>query len=295
MPHFTATLFGAVFFTEFSPMSGFRRLVFCRGAVGTLLAAACILTATQGMAASSTEENYAPVGTAFFEEGQPPLDRLLLLGGSRNGVWYRHADLPVAIQGVTVTPENAMDFENGEDVSCDARIAVPGQSLTLYDQEGKQNEVSIRRTLFFTHPNTGEMFIAAEFTQPVQPGSGLIVGLHGGWDAMPVKTNRTEEAESITFSVGGSDGVRTFSVVLTRARTEEGELFFRNEVVADGKIYETGSVYTGDPQAVSGFFIDLDGDGVMEFVLHAKDIAYSTALAFTADGPRAVMSLDFGN
>jgi hypothetical protein len=249
------------------------------------------------MAAPFAKGPYAPVGMAFSENSQTPWNRLFLLGGSQGGTWFRHTDLTITVQGVAVTPENAMDFENGEDLPCETLLAAPGLTFALYGADGKKGESVIKRTLFFTHPAAGELFLAVEFENFLEFERGLIVGINGDWDAMPVKTNRVEDEGSITFSTTGvRDDSPASSVVLTRTVDSEGETFFKGEQVIGGKIYDAGSFYTDDPQTVAGFFIDLNGDGVMEFVISVQGIAGSAGVfVVEPDAAKEVMYLDFGD
>ncbi len=238
---------------------------------------------------------YSPVGITFADDsGQVP-DRLLLLGGSRNGTWFRHTSLPIMVQGTLITAQNAMDFDTGEDVPCETPLA-SSQTMELYTIDGRIGQVQADGTVFFTHPSSGEIFIATEFANPKYAGRGLIVAVNGKWNAMPVKTSRTEEDGSITFSTTDEHDNSFASVVLSKTKSSEGEVNYKGEVVVQGKIFDAGNFYTDDPQEIAGFFIDLNGDSRMEFIIHIQGIAGSASVfSIAPEGVTEVMNLDFGD
>jgi hypothetical protein len=240
--------------------------------------------------------DYHPV---VFSLGWDSGVTLWLMGGFKEGKWYEHTALPVMVNGRAITPEEGIDLD--EPAACSTPFIHEGMSLTFYSPEGRKIESrTVKGTKYSCSPASLETFIDVEITETfeVPPGS-LFVGVEEGWNAVTAPTRRKAEKENVAFTWESPEPPASLSVTFSPV-AGGSEKMYRGVLAWGEKNLELTDVYAEGENELEGFFIDLNGDGRVEFVLYSRNVGgFVSAFELNLDrdplSAAEVLSLDLGD
>ena len=225
-----------------------------------------------------------------------------LMGGSREGKWYEHTALPIMVNGRAITPEEGIELE--EPVPCSTPLVRRGMRLVFYSPEGQRiGSRTVRGTKYSCSAASSETFIDVEVTETEElkmTPSALSIGVSDEWNAVGAPTRRKVEKESIVFDLESPELPARLSVMFSPVVDEQSERIYRGVLIWGEKISDLTDVYVEEEKELAGFFIDLNGDGRVEFLLHSQNIGgFVSAFELDLDqeNPSAteVLSLDRGD
>jgi hypothetical protein len=256
-----------------------------------MLAILCIPTEI-----GAEERDYRPV--VFAWEWNSGIS-MWLMGGFKEGKWYEHTALPIMVDGRAISPEEGIELE--EPVPCSTPLVRKGMLLAFYSPDGRKiGSRTVKGTKYSCSPASSETFIDVETTETekfeASPGS-MFIGVGDGWNAMTTPTRRRVEKESIVFALESSEPPANLSVTFSPAVDEENEKMYRGVLAWGEKNLDLVDVYV-EEEELEGFFVDLNGDGRVEFVLHSRNIGgFISAFELNLDRgtPSEVLSLDLGD
>ena len=106
------------------------------------------------------------------------------------------------------------------------------------------------------------------------------------------------EKENIVFDLASAE--LPLSVTFSPIVGEQNENIYRGVLTWGEEILDLTDVYVEEEKELEGFFIDLNGDGQVEFVLHSQNIGgfiSAFELNLNRENPSAaeVLSLDLGD
>jgi hypothetical protein len=216
-----------------------------------------------------------------------------LLGAFRDGGWTAHTGQPILAGGRAIDPEEALEMP--EPVACVTPLLKRGEELAFYSAEGKKIGIaSVRETWYSVSAASMESFIDVETDGPEMPARVPIVGVGDGWNATPVPTVRAGNDDRITFTAGSGDG--KMLAAFLPAVDEYGEMLYRGAVTFGGKTWPLTGADVETPDELEGFFIDLNGDGRMEFLVCCRGTAGFVAVFELGDaGVTEVLVLDLSD
>ncbi len=240
--------------------------------------------------AEAAEAAYRPVVFAYVWKDSES-SGALLIGGFRDGTWYRHTDLPILVNGRAITPEEGIQLSDA--VPCTTALLEAGEKLAFYSPGGKLPEVATVKGLKYScSAASTETFIDVETDGLAIPAQTLCIGLADGWDALPTATRRTTDNGRITFAAETDRAKATF----LPAVDEYGGAVYRGMIEYAGKTWPLTDADAETKDSIDGLFIDLNGDGRMEFVMYSSTIAgFVVAWDLTEEGPRETLTLDLGD
>ena len=240
---------------------------------------------------------YCPVLFArFWEES----NMMFLLGGFKDGTWYTHKTLPITVQGETVDLKNPPLPQNDEMLVCSTPLLSPGTTFALYTSEGQEKEPVACRQLGFSFMHVSketmiDVLLDRNLSRPVEK---LLIGVNGEWNALLAPTTRTDKEGLLTFAADLDARGNTAEVALKLTEKDESLLVYEGSVRVGGRevrLSDPMSVYVEKVQDIEAFFLDLNGDGRMEFVLYAGGPACSIeAYDLTEDAATSVFFVDLG-
>ena len=190
-----------------------------------------------------------------------------LMGGFGEGKWYEHTALPILVDGQAVTPEEGI--EPDEPVVCTTPLVHEGTRLVFYSIEGqKVGSQTVKRTQYFYNPASSETFIGVETVEAeLEMPSSAMLGVGDGWDAVIAPTRRKTEKENVAFTLDSLPLSVTFSPTFD----EYGEKFYEGTLISGVQRFLLTNAYVEEEKELKGFFIDLNGDGHVEFVLYVQN------------------------
>jgi hypothetical protein len=223
-----------------------------------------------------------------------------LMGGSRDGKWYEHTALPIMVDGRAVTPEEGIEL--AEPVACDTPLIREGTRLVFYSVDGRNiGSRTVKGMKYSCSPASSETFIDVEMVETEMlkmPPDTMSIGVGGDWNAVSAPTRRKAEKGSIVFTLDSPEP--PLSVTFSPAVGEYGEKIYKGVLIWGGKTLELTDAYVEEERDLEGFFIDLNGDGGVEFVFHSQNIggfvaAYKLTLDRENPSVTEVLSLDLGD
>ena len=265
-----------------------KKILIRMGILSILTLTAAFLS---GAVAEAADTAYRPVVFAYLWEGSEG-PGALLIGGFRDGTWYRHIDLPILVNGRAITPEEGIQLSDA--VPCTTALLAVGENLAFYSPNGKLAGVAtVEGTKYSCSAASTESFIDVE-TDATIPAQTLCIGVADGWDALPSPTRRATGDDRIIFDTG-ADSTKTTATFLP-AVDEYGGAIYRGTIEYAGKSWPLTDADAETKDSIDGIFIDLNGDGRMEFVMYSRTIAgFVAAWDLTQEGPKETLILDLGD
>jgi len=249
------------------------------------------LCAARAAETETKEEGYRPVVFSYVWDTSENYGAWLL-GAFRDGGWLTHTALPVLANGRAVSPEESLEI--ADPIVCTTPLLERGTKLAFYSPNGKIGIASVKETRYSVSAASAESFIDVETDGPELPARTPVVGVGDGWNATPLPTKRTESEDRVIFAAGSGGG--GMSATFLSALDEDGEKIYRGTIAFGGKTWPLTDVSVGTPGELDGFFIDLNGDGRMEFLIYCQGIAGFIAAFETGDaGAVEILALDLGD
>jgi hypothetical protein len=256
-----------------------------------MLAILCIPTEI-----GAEERDYRPV--VFAWEWDSGIS-MWLMGGFKEGKWYEHTALPIMVDGRAITPEEGTELE--EPVACSTPLVREGTRLAFYSSDGRKIGFrTVQGTKYSCSAASSETFIDVEMAEAedltISP-SAISIGVGEGWNAVSALTRRKVEKENIVFDLEPLP----LSVTFSPAVDEYGERIYKGVLIWGEKIFNLTDAYVEEEKELKGFFIDLNGDGRVEFILHSQNIGgFVSAFELNLDrgensSVTEVLSLDLGD
>ncbi|MDR2179386.1 MAG: hypothetical protein LBP21_03665 [Synergistaceae bacterium] len=221
-----------------------------------------------------------------------------LMGGFKEGKWYEHTALPIKVNGRAITPEEGIELV--EPVACATPFVREGTRLVFYSTEGQKIGLrTVKETKYSCSPASAETFIDVEMAETEDlkmSASAMAIGVSDGWDAVSAPTRRKTEKGNIVFALDSP----ALSVTFSPATDEYGDKIYKGVLMWGEKNLHLTDAYVEEEKELKGFFIDLNGDEHVEFVLHSQNIGgFVSVFELSLDGenPSAieVLSLDLGD
>ncbi|MDR1979730.1 MAG: hypothetical protein LBQ42_13425 [Synergistaceae bacterium] len=251
--------------------------------------------------AGAETRDYSPVVFSYaWDSGVS----VWLMGAFKEGKWYEHTALPIMVNGRAITPEEGVELL--EPVPCSTPLVRGGARLAFYSAEGRKiGAGTVMGTQYSTSAASAETFIDVEMEMGTgkelkMPPGVMSIGVEDGWNAVSAPTRRTVEKGNIVFVFEPSEPSKKLSVTFSPGLDEAGEKVYGGLLAWGEKSLKLTDAYVEEEEQLAGFFIDLNGDGQVEFVLHSQSIGgFVTAfeLRLDRDDPSAteVLSLDLGD
>ena len=239
------------------------------------------------------EPHNAVVFMFVWNRDEPDNGNILLVGGTWDGAWVTLNDLPIEMAGSDFSAEEraAGDFE-GSAVPCSVLLLQRGDAVTFYATDGTLMGKSAVEGLFYSrNPAVDDDWVEIKLAYGIPPERGdLYIGLTGNWNPVPAPTRREVSGDAVVFSTDLYGGAKT-EVVFGKVR-EDGEEFYRGSAIMGGTTWPLTDFYAESPDEVNGLFIDLNGDGRMEFATCLN--GFACYYDFGPDGPVLAGGLALG-
>jgi hypothetical protein len=240
--------------------------------------------------------DYCPVVFSYAWDSEVSV---WLIGGFKDGQWYRHTDLPIMVDGRAITPEEGMELNESAD--CSTPLLQKGENLAFYSADGKKVGVrTVKGTKYSCSAASWESFIDVEIDALELPAFTMTIGVREGWNAVPAPTRRAAEGGNIVFVLESDEKPEKNPIVTFSPDVDEyEEKIYRGALAVGGTSCLLTDAYVEAEDQLDGFFIDLNGDGRTEFVLHASGIAgFVSAYEWDLENggeATAILSLDLGD
>ncbi len=248
-------------------------------------------SARASLAASSTPVQALAVDPEGESEGEqeddgipPPVrgdmavfeawpDAVMLMGCVTAHGWMQKGRMPFEPTGKTLTEDF---FGNPETPVVTTPVIDEGDRVTVYTRNGREGAAAIGEFEYGEGGN--DLFILARLVPPLEFRGGLAIALQAGHDAMPRPTEFSKAKGRMTYSadIDGKGAVVCYEYLYVEAN--EGRAYddgdgeqmyvyaFRKTV--NGALVEEWEQEPGEDEvswnSFDMFFIDVDGDGVME-------------------------------
>jgi len=220
--------------------------------------------------------------SASAADVRPVIAAGALIGAFENGQW-REGPGEITVDGKIVDlsdAESDPEFlaklkkanDSGDGLSCETPLLKKGQKLVYFSPAGKEGKAVVTGTrLWYEGDATGaaSMSIAIDGYEP--DWSNLIVAVTEVIDAVPAPTIREEKDGALVFSC---EYKRERYAVEWRRQGSDGEFEGRLSVgkvrswpIEEDEYRPVLKPYSEEKDIFCGFF-DLDGDGVLEFVMY---------------------------
>lgn len=233
----------------------------------------------------------------LYEEGQDLLGTIA--GGSKDGKWYNHTALPITINGKTrdlmgEIPENEA-YESP--IPCLTPFLKQGDSVVFYSLSGEKFPPALAGKISYSaSAASGESFLDVSFEISQPPFEELLVGINGEWNALITPTKRESTKETFSFTSLLKEAGEAVTATFTATKRKNGELFYKSALKIGDKEWPLTNIEAEDPKDVSGFFIDLNGDGKNELILYVTGVWGTFSVYEIGDAePDRIMGLDFGD
>lgn len=248
-----------------------------------------------GLGEGKAEEMRKPVVFAYAWE-MPDGFSMWLIGGFQDGRWYGHTSLPITVEGRPITAEEGMKLT--EPVACSTALIEKGDKLTFYSSQNgqKSGTVAVKGLKYSCSAASTETFIDVETDRMEIPEHVMHIGVGSGWNAVPVSTKREAVGEGVVFVPEGADRNTGPSVAFVVGIDEYGDKVFKGTARMDGKKFPLTDAYAETEEQLEGFFIDLNGDGNLEFVFHSQGVGgFVAAFELKNEGIVEILALDLGD
>lgn len=196
----------------------------------------------------------------------------LLVGGYADGKWSSPLDKPMTLNGKPFNSEggDCPDDSEGKEFPATSEMMPKGAKIVYYTAAGKRLGLFEVEALSLVCPGMRHGYLlgpdkgALKRDVAEDMPDGLVIALPEGSKNTFVPTKREEKGKGLLFSAvfGGKPVTLTFAP----KKDKDGGETIQGTLIYNGKKIPFEEPPTGDVSTINGTFIDLNSDGVLEFV-----------------------------